>query len=77
VRAVWDRRVPGEASHWFKALEQRPRLGENTVHLAQRGGKLARRARQARLSVRVGTVLLRAPRRDSRLGTPEVNAVLA
>ena len=77
VRASWDRRVQGEASHLFEALERAPGLGEHTVQLAQRGGKQARRARAARLSVRAGTVTLRAPLRDSRLGPLEVNAVLA
>lgn len=77
VRASWDRRVQGEASHLFAALEQAPVLGEHTVRLAQRGGKQARRARNARLSVRAGTVTLRAPRRNERLGPLEVNGVLA
>ena len=77
VRASWDRGVQGEARHLFEALEQGPALGENTVRLAQRGGKQGRRARQARLTVRAGTVRLSAPLRDKRLGPLEVNAVLA
>ncbi len=78
VRASWDRRVQGEeARYLFEALEQAPLLGEQTVQVEQRGGKQARRARQARLSVRAGTVTLRAPRRNGRLGPLEINAVLA
>ena len=77
VRASWDRRVQGEVSYLFEALEQAPVLGERTVRVEQRGGKQARRARTARLSVRAGTVTLRAPRREARLGPLEVNAVPA
>ncbi len=77
VRASWDRRVQGEASYLFEALEQAPVLGEHTVRIEQRGGKQARRARQVRLSVHASTVTLRAPRRDGSLGPLEVNAVLA
>ena len=77
VRAAWDRCVQGEASHLFEALEHSPVLGEYTVRLAQLGGKQGRRARKARLSVHAGTVTLRPPRRDGRLGMLEVNGVLA
>ena len=77
VRASLDRCVQGEARHLFEALEQAPVLGEHSVRLEQRGGKQGRRARTARLSVRAGTVTLRAPQRDRRLGPLEVNAVLA
>lgn len=77
VRGSWDRRVQGEATHLFEALEQAPVLGEHTVAVAQRGGQQARRARKARLSVRASTVTLRPPRRNGGLGPLEVNAVLA
>ncbi|MDJ0871178.1 MAG: IS4 family transposase [Gammaproteobacteria bacterium] len=77
VRAAWDRRVQGEASHLFEAVEQAPVLGEHTVRIAQRGGKQARRGREACLSVRASAVSLRPPRHTGGAGALEVNAVLA
>lgn len=77
VRAAWERRVEDEGDSVLEALGQEAVLGEHTVALGQRGGKHARRARKAHLEVRAACITLRAPKREPKLGSLEVNAVLA
>ena len=77
VRAAWDRRVAGEAAHLFEELAQAPRLGLQTIRIAQRGGAHARRSRTVELALHAAPVTLQAPHREPGLGALRVHAVLA
>lgn len=77
VRAAQNRRTKVAGEGLFGCVASAPWLGERTITVAQRGGKAGRKARQARLEVRGGSVVLRSPKRDASLGELEVNAVVA
>jgi len=78
VRAARDRRLAEEEENLFASIAQTPRLGEHTLHLAQRGGPHRRAAREACLTLHSGCVLLQPPiRMHDELEPLKVNAVLA
>lgn len=78
VRAARDRRLAEEDENLFASVAQTPKLGEHTIHLAQRGGPHHRAARQVHLTLHSARITLQPPRRKHDNLTPiEVNVVLA
>lgn len=85
VRACQDRAVEGSAAGLWQSLSCRPALGTLTIRVSKREAstgdgrarRQSRRARKAKVTVRAGRILLRAPQRqDLKLLAVLVNAVL-